>query len=164
MYSTKKKNIVHKKFTPSKESQTMLIGMDWNISSLQFYWNGLENRSAAVFQASYGLVCLKLMFEHWGKDGQKWPFCVWQFVFCSHHEQDWHVWQECILHHEPTFSCSLLVKSKPTWLHREELKFKAKKKKVCINVDRMKPAQNEWKHLHILYVFRSVCVFAWFTL
>ena len=38
--------------------------------------------------------------------------------------------------HEPSFSCSSLVKSKPIWLHLKELKFKAKKYFPCIAVDR----------------------------
>ena len=38
--------------------------------------------------------------------------------------------------HEPIFSCSSLVKSKPIWLHLKELKFKAKKYFPCIAVDR----------------------------
>ena len=35
-------------------------------------------------------------------------------------------------HHEPTFSCSSLVESKPTWLCPEELKSKAIKTKACL--------------------------------
>ena len=37
--------------------------------------------------------------------------------------------QPCTLRHEPTFLCSSLAKSEPTWLHPEELRLAAKKQK-----------------------------------
>ena len=41
-----------------------------------------------------------------------------------------------MLHREPVFFCSSLVKSGPAWLHPEELKFEAEKYFCCININR----------------------------
>ena len=59
-------------------------------------------------------------------------------------------------HHEPTFFCSTLVKSEPTWLHPEELQFEAKEHFFYINTDR---TTCTWTHLQIS-VFRSSCIFS----
>ena len=59
-------------------------------------------------------------------------------------------------HHEPTFFCSILVKSEPTWPHPEELQFEAKEHFFCINTDR---TMCTWTHLQIFSVFRSSCIF-----
>ena len=47
--------------------------------------------------------------------------CLW----C--HEQGWNVWQKGVLCHGPTFFCSSLVKSEPTWLLPEKPKVAAEK-------------------------------------
>ena len=63
------------------------------------------------------------------------PFCAIQSVSVSSRTRP-----ECVgkvqLRHDPTFSCSSLVRSESKWLRAEELKFKAKKCLFCINIDK----------------------------
>lgn len=78
--------------------------------------------------------------------------------FC-HHEQGQQVWQQCLLHHEPTFLCSSWLKSETTWLHPEELKSEAAKCLRCVNVDRTTPQSLQWKCVQVIYIFRPTPVF-----
>ena len=56
--------------------------------------------------------------------------------------------KKCQTRHKPTFFCFSLVKSEPTWLRPEELKFEAKKEEekneafLYLNIDR----KNQTKH------------------
>ena len=46
------------------------------------------------------------------------------------------MWHKCLLRYEPVYFFSSLVKSEPTWLRPEEVKFEAQKYFCCINIDR----------------------------
>ena len=52
--------------------------------------------------------------------------CMWR------HDQGRDVRQKCLLRHEPTFSCSLLVKSEPAWLRPGKLDFHFEAKTVLL--------------------------------
>ena len=52
------------------------------------------------------------------------------------HEVGGRVWHKCLLRYEPAFFFSSLVKSEPTWLRPEEVKFEAQKYFCCISIDR----------------------------
>ena len=68
------------------------------------------------------------------------------------------MWQKCISHHEPTASLPPLAKHRLKWLCSKELKYF-----FCFNTDRKKNIMKacRWKHLHIFYMFRPTCIFAW---
>ena len=55
---------------------------------------------------------------------------------CVYHinQQGWHVQQKVLLQHQPTFFCTSLINSKPTWLWPEELKFETNKKIFLLNI------------------------------
>ena len=55
--------------------------------------------------------------------------CLW------HHEWAWHGWQRCQMLHEPTFFCSSLAKSEPTWRHPEKIRVEAVKYVCGIDMD-----------------------------
>ena len=60
------------------------------------------------------------------------------FTFIPLHvkQEGWNVKQTFQIHHKPTFFCSLMVKSKPEWLHPETFIFEAKGYFSCINIDK----------------------------
>ena len=77
--------------------------------------------------------------------------CVMAAIVLWHEQGPHRYIANCIAHHEPTFFCLLMVKSKPT--DPGDLKFKAKKKKntICCLKKDLKTIQSlqMQKQLHI---------------
>ena len=107
---------------PVCSQQYVYIGMYlkplWNISSL--FMSGKRVEMFHIHPSSCqarGLKCFTFIPLHVKQEG-------------------WNVKQTFQMHHKPTFFCSLMVKSKPEWLHPETFIFEAKGYFSCINIDK----------------------------
>ena len=99
------------KGTQSEEASWALsTGMEWKTDSQHFSVNVCSCllRTDVWKSRKHGREC-----RHFASASQ----CLW------HNEQGRCVQQKCAVGHKPTFFCSLLVKSKSTWLHPRELEF-----------------------------------------
>ena len=67
------------------------------------------------------------------------------------HEQSRHVWQQCILRHEPTHLCFSLVKSEPTG--RTVSSSNSMERRLSSILIEQPYGAYKWKYLHIFYVW-----------
>lgn len=74
---------------------------------------------------------------------------------CQWHEQRLYEWQKCQLHHEPNILHCSLLKSEPTQMHPEKLKFEANKCFCSINTDES-TIQSVW-------MASNICTFCMFS-
>ena len=68
------------------------------------------------------------------------------------HKHSRHVWQKYPTRHEPTYSCSSLVKTQSTWMPPKELKFEAKLHFFCVHIDRTTNEAGRGKYLLIFHI------------